>query len=90
LNDQYSDFSPTTPNPAVNNFPGAVIFAGQGAGRTGTRSLIPGWYGAIGRGWALRSHSTAKTTIRGGAGRTFSRVTVVASTSHYSRVYRAV
>ena len=32
---QYEDFSPTTPNPAVNNYPGALIFAGNGAGRTG-------------------------------------------------------
>ena len=46
--DQYSDFSPTTPNPAVNNYPGALIFAGYGAGRQNTRSLIPGSYGAWG------------------------------------------
>ena len=45
---QYTDFSPTTPNPAVNNYPGALIFAGSGAGRTGQSSLIPGWYGAWG------------------------------------------
>ena len=46
--DQYEDFSPTTPNPAVNNYPGALIFAGTGPGRQGVRSLVPGWYGAIG------------------------------------------
>ena len=84
LNDQYSDFSPTTPNPAVNNYPGAVIFAGQGAGRSGTRSLIPGWYGAIGPRLGAAYSLDSKTTIRAGVGRTFSRVTVVASTSHYS------
>jgi hypothetical protein len=32
LLDQYSDFSPTTPNPAVNNDPGALIFACCGPG----------------------------------------------------------
>ncbi len=82
--DQYTDFSPTTPNPAVNNYPGALIFAGSGAGRTGTSSLIPGWYGAwgprLGAAYALDS----KTTIRVGAARSFSRVTVVASSSHYA------
>src|SRR5436305_11695501 len=82
--DQYSDFSPTTPNPAVNNYPGALIFAGTGPGRQGTRSLVPGWYGAIrprvGAAYSLNS----KTTLRAGFARSFSRVTVVASSSHYS------
>ena len=45
--DQYSDFSPTKPNPAVNNYPGALVFAGDGPGREGTRSLFPGYYGAL-------------------------------------------
>ncbi len=48
--DQYSDLSPTKPNPAVNNYPGALIFAGDGPGREGTSSLFPGYYGA----WAPR------------------------------------
>ena len=30
--DQYSEFDPTKPNPAVNNYPGALIFAGEGQG----------------------------------------------------------
>ena len=82
--DQYSDFSPTSANPAVNNYPGALIFAGSGAGRTGKDSLIPGWY----KGWGPRLGAAfaidPKTTIRTGAGISFSRVTVVASSSHYS------
>ena len=45
--DQYSDFSPTKPNPAVNNYPGALVFAGDGPGREGTSSLFPGYYGAV-------------------------------------------
>ena len=81
---QYSDFSPSTPNPAANNYPGALIFAGYGPGRQNTRSLIPGWYG----GWSPRLGFAytldPKTTIRAGAGRSFSRVTVVASSSHYA------
>ena len=81
---QYSNFSPTTPNPAVNNYPGALVFAGFGPGRQNKRSLIPGWYGAwsprVGFAYALNS----KTTIRAGAARSFSRVTVVSGTTHYS------
>jgi hypothetical protein len=82
--DQYEDFSPTTPNPAVNNYPGALIFAGNGAGRQGKRSLVPGWYGAIGPRLGLAYSLNSKTTIRAGFARSFSRVTVVASSSHYS------
>jgi hypothetical protein len=82
--DQYSDFSPTTPNPAVNNYPGALIFAGDGPGRQGTSSLVPGWYGAWGPRLGLAWSADSKTTIRAGFARSFSRVTVVASSSHYS------
>ena len=32
---QYSTFSPTTPNPGAGGIPGAIIFAGDGAGRSG-------------------------------------------------------
>ena len=82
--DQYSEFSPTTPNPAVNNYPGALIFAGTGAGRTGTRSLVSGYHG----GWAPRLSAaytlTNKTTFRGGVGRSFGRVTVISGTSHFA------
>ena len=75
--DQYTDFSPTTPNPAVNNYPGALIFAGNGAGRQGKSSLIPGWFGAIGPRLGVAYAINDKTTIRAGAARSFSRVTVV-------------
>jgi hypothetical protein len=81
---QYSNFSPTTPNPAVNNYPGALVFAGSGPGRTGQSSLIPGYYGAIGPRLGLAYALDSKTTVRGGAARSFSRVTVVASSSHYA------
>ena len=33
LNDRWSDFSPTTPNPAADGIPGAVIFAGTAGPR---------------------------------------------------------
>jgi len=82
--DQYSEFSPTLANPAVNNYPGALIFAGDGQGRTGTRSLIPAYNG----GWAPRLSAAytpnSKTTFRGGVGRSFGRVTVISGTSHFA------
>jgi hypothetical protein len=82
--DQYSDFSPTSLNPAVNNYPGALIFAGDGAGRTGKRNLIPGYYGAFSPRLGFAYSPNTKTTIRGGIGRSFGRVTVLQSSSHYA------
>jgi len=82
--DMYSDFSPTTPNPTVNNYPGALIFAGNGPGRQGVRSLIPGYYGAISPRLGFAYSPNARTTIRAAGGRSFGRVTVLQSSSHYS------
>jgi hypothetical protein len=82
--DQYSDFDPARPNPAVNNHPGALVFAGAGAGQEDKRSLIPGYYGA----WAPRLSAAYslndRTTLRAGVGRSFGRVTVIASSSHFA------
>ena len=36
LEDRWSDFSPTTPNPRAGGIPGALIYAGTGTGRQGT------------------------------------------------------
>ena len=81
---RYSDFDPAKPNPAVNNYPGALVFAGDGSGREGTSSLIPGYYGS----WAPRLSGAysldEKTTLRAGVGRSFGRVTVIASSSHFA------
>ena len=82
--DQYSDFSPTKPNPAVNNYPGALVFAGDGTGREGTRSLIPGYYGALAPRVSVAYGANDKTTIRAGVGRSFGRVTVVQGSSHFA------
>ena len=82
-NNQYTDFTPTKPNPAVNNYPGALRFAGSGPGREGTRSLVPGWYGAWGPRFSLAYSLDSKTTIRAGAARSFSKVSVVSGSDHY-------
>jgi len=82
--DQYSEFSPTTANPAANNYPGALIFAGNGPGRTGKRSLINGYYGALAPRLSASYSANEKTTFRGGIGRSFGRVTVISGTSHFA------
>jgi hypothetical protein len=82
--DSYSDFTPDKPNPAVNGFPGALRFAGDGPGREGVRSLIPGWYGGWGPRLSAAYTVNDKTTIRMGIGRSFSRVAVVGSSGHFA------
>ena len=82
--DQYSDFSPTKPNPAVNNYPGALVFAGDGPGREGTSTLFPGYYGAVAPRLSVAYSMNDKTIVRGGVGRSFGRVTVVQGSSHFA------
>jgi len=80
--DSYSDFTPDRPNPAVNGFPGALRFAGNGQGREGVRALVPSWNAGWGPRLSLAYSMNDKTTIRLGAGRSFSRVAVVGSSGH--------
>jgi hypothetical protein len=82
--DQYSELDPTKPNPAANGYPGALIFAGEGEGREGKRSLIDGYYGAVAPRLSAAYSLNSKTTVRGGVGRSFGRVTVISGTSHFA------
>jgi carboxypeptidase family protein len=82
--DQYSDLSPTKPNPAVNDYPGALIFAGDGPGREGTRTLFPGYYGALAPRLSAAYSLNDKTVLRAGVGRSYGRVTVTQGSSHFA------
>ncbi|MEJ7606882.1 MAG: TonB-dependent receptor, partial [Bryobacteraceae bacterium] len=82
--DEYSDFTPDRPNPAAGGRLGALRFAGEGPGREGTSSLVPGWYGGWGPRVGLAYALTPKTTIRTGFGRSFSRVTAVQGSGHFA------
>ena len=67
-NDEYSTFDPNTPNPGAGNRPGAVIFAGTGPGRTGSRTFEKPKWDAWGPRAGFSYRANDKTTIRGGYG----------------------
>lgn len=81
--DKWSDFDPNRPNPGADGFPGALIFAGTGEGRTGRRTLIPAWWGGIGPRFGFAYQLNEKTVIRGGAARTFGVLKAVGGSTHF-------
>lgn len=64
----YSTFAPSVANPGAAGLPGAYIFAGQGAGRTGTPRTFPTDWTNVGprAGFAFKLFD--KTVLRGGYG----------------------
>jgi Carboxypeptidase regulatory-like domain len=84
VNDKYTDLDPTKPNPKVNNYPGASIFAGFGEGRENKRSLIDDYFGSIAPRLSMSFRVDQKTILRAGVGRSFGRVTVPAGSSHFA------
>ena len=68
VNDQYSTFDPNTANPGAGGHPGAIIFAGEGPGRTGRRKFddIPKDAWGPRAGFAYRASD--RDAFRGGYG----------------------
>ena len=82
LEDRWSDFSPTTPNPKAGNIPGALVYAGSGTGRVGSRTLSDGWYGGWGPRFGFAYKLDEKTVVRGSIGRSYGAVSTVSGSTH--------
>jgi hypothetical protein len=82
LEDRWADFSPTTPNPAAGGRLGAVLFAGSGPGRVGTRSLSDPWYAGFGPRFGFAYSLNDKTVVRGSYGRFFGQLMSVTGSTH--------
>lgn len=65
---RYSAVDLTAPNPGAGNVPGAVIFAGSGQGRSGSRTLSTNDYSAWGPRIGFAWRAMNKTVVRGGYG----------------------
>src|SRR5438105_7801960 len=65
---RYSTFDPSTPNPGAGNRPGALIFAGKGAGRAGTRTFEDPAHDAWGPRIGFAYRLGDRNAIRGGYG----------------------
>ena len=60
--DRLANFDPTVPNPGAGGLPGALVFAGNGAGRTGRDQFANDWYGGFGPRIGL-SYAPFKNTV---------------------------
>ena len=82
LDDKWSDFSPTTPNPGAGGILGALIYAGSGDGRQGSRTLADSWFGGWGPRIGGAYQLNEKTVVRASIGRSFGAVTTVTGSTH--------
>ena len=82
LDDRWSDFSPTTPNPAAGNIPGAVLFAGSGSGRVGSRTLSNLWTKGFGPHAGFAYSIDQKTVIRASYSRLYAALDSVSGSTH--------
>ncbi|MBI2685422.1 MAG: carboxypeptidase regulatory-like domain-containing protein [Acidobacteria bacterium] len=81
-NDSWSDFDPTRPNPNAGNIKGALIYAGSGTGREGTRTLADSYFKAFGPRFGMAYTYKEKTVIRASAGLSYGNITTVTGSTH--------
>ena len=84
LNDRWSDFSPTTPNPGAGGIPGAVLFAGNCTGCVGSRTLANFWNKGFGPHLSAAYSKDEKTVIRGAYARSYGALVSVSGSTHNS------
>jgi hypothetical protein len=70
--DRASRFDFDTPNPAAGNQPGALVFAGSGSGRIGSRTFEDPHYLALAPRVGLAYQLSSNTVIRAGYGVSYS------------------
>lgn len=63
-----STFDPDVPNPGAGGRPGAMVFAGTGAGRLGRNRIIENFWGGWGPRLGMAYRLTNSTVLRAGAG----------------------
>ena len=68
VNNTWSSFSPTTPNPGAGGRPGALVFAGSGPGLFGKRTFADGYYKAFAPRLAVAYGINSKTVVRASGG----------------------
>lgn len=66
--DRMSTFDPTAPNPAAGGRPGALVFAGKGPGRTGSRTFDKQPADAFGPRFGFAYRIGDRNVVRGGYG----------------------
>jgi hypothetical protein len=74
-NDSFSTFDPNAPNPAAGGRPGALVFAGNGSGRSGKRIFDDPPIDAFGPRFGFAYRLNDRTALRGGYGMYFAAVT---------------
>lgn len=63
-----SIMDPAVPNPGAGGYPGAVVFAGDGPGKTGRQGFIDTYLNAWGPRLGIAYQLTRSTVVRAGAG----------------------
>ena len=82
--DGYSNFNPNLPNPAADGRLGASEFAGDGAGRTGKRTMYDAWPWGFSPRFGAVYTMNSETVARVSAARTFGSVKNTGGSSHWN------